>query len=549
MQTDFLWWRDGVIYQIYPRSFADSNGDGIGDLNGITARLDYLADLGIDAVWLSPINPSPDVDFGYDVSDYNSIDPKYGTMADFDRLASEAHRRGIRIILDLVVNHTSDQHSWFQESRKSRDNPFRSWYIWRDVKPDGAAPNNWASNFGGSGWQFDPGTGQSYFHMFCPQQPDLNWRCPELAQAVLDIFRFWLDRGVDGFRLDVFNAYFKDERFHDNPPRIGLRSFDRQKHTYDINQPELVPLLAKIRSLLDSYPERYVVGETFAEVPEQLPSFLRGGYSSTSLAAYYCGPKLLHGTFNFEFINSPWQPAPYLREIQKWEGVLGPENWPIYVLNNHDNPRTATRFGQKEDDERMKVAAALLLTQRGTPFIYYGEEIGMRDITLERSQVKDPVGARYWPFYKGRDGCRAPMQWDSSNEAGFSQAEPWLPVHPDYTFRNVSRQQQDPGSLFHFYRRLIQLRREYPALREGMFLPLTFSPRTVLAYLRQSAGQTVLVAFNFSRRSRKLVLGGELARCSWRLLLSNKREKLERDRFSLLPLKGNEACILEQIQK
>jgi alpha-glucosidase len=544
---DYLWWRDGIIYQIYPRSFADSNGDGIGDLNGITARLGSLEKLGIDAIWLSPINPSPDVDFGYDISDYTGVDPKYGSMADFDTLVEAAHRCGIRIILDLVLNHTSDQHPWFLEARKSRDNPYRDWYIWRDPRPGGGPPNNWESSFGGSGWQFDPATGQSYFHMFYPQQPDLNWRNPAVRTAILDVFRFWLEKGVDGFRLDVFNVFFKHAELLSNPVQFGLRGFDRQQHLYDINQPEMLPLLQEIRALLDAYPERYAVGETFLDVPAVYPAFLRKGLSPAGLAARYCGTDQLHATFNFEFLGSPWRPGSFLQAIKCWQEALGADGWPTFVLNNHDNPRSATRFGTGEEDERLKVAAALLLTQRGTPYLYYGEEIGMRDISLRRDQILDPIGRRYWPVFKGRDGCRAPMQWDSSQNAGFSPADrTWLPLHPDYPVRNMAAQEADPDSLYNFYRRLIQLRRECPALRGGMFQPLTSTPRTVLTYLRQSENQAVLVALNFSPKSQQLVLGGELARCSWRLLLSNRRETLEAHSFSTLALRPNEACILEQ---
>ncbi len=529
--TPSPWWQNGIIYQIYPRSFADSNGDGVGDLNGITAHLDYLTGLGVDAIWLSPIYPSPDVDFGYDVSDYTAIHPLYGTLADFDRLLAAAHARGIHVVLDLVLNHTSDQHPWFQAALSSRDDEHRSWYLWRDPKPDGGPPNNWQAVFGGGGWQFDPASGQYYFHMFYPQQPDLNWRNPAAHQALLDVFRFWLARGVDGFRLDVFNAFYKHADLPDNPPAFGLRAFDRQQHRYDIDQPEMLPLLAEIRQLLDACPEeKYAVGETFLGNPER--------------AAHYCGPNRLHATFNFEFLKCRWRPSQFLHAIQRWEHALEPEAWPTYVLNNHDTPRSASRYAQGEDDERLKVAAMLLLTQRGTPFLYYGEEIGQRDIPITRSQIRDPIGKRYWPFFIGRDGCRAPMQWDASPNAGFSPAPPWLPVHRDYTQRNVQAQQSDPNSLYHFYRRLIQLRREYPALRQGLFLPLTYEPRLLLAYLRQTSEQTVLVALNFGRFKRRLVLGPQLARAPWKLLLSNRRTQLAPLQSGLLPLAPNEACLL-----
>ncbi|WP_299025038.1 alpha-glucosidase [uncultured Thermanaerothrix sp.] len=530
--TDFLWWRDGVIYQIYPRSFADSNGDGIGDLPGIMSRLDYLADLGIDAIWLSPIYPSPDVDFGYDVADYLAIDPRFGSMEDFDRLVEAAHRRGIRVILDLVLNHTSDRHPWFQESRRSRDNLYHDWYLWRDPRPGGRPPNNWASVFGGRGWEFEPQRGQYYFHMFYKEQPDLNWRNPAVRQAMLDVFRFWLERGVDGFRLDVFNVYFKHPEFPNNPPRLGLRAFDRQHHIFDIDQPEMIPLLREIRAILDAYPERYAVGETFLSTPEK--------------AARYCAPGLLHATFDFTFLHCPWRPERFLRTIQAWEQALGAEAWPTYVLNNHDNPRAGTRYARGEDDARLKVAATLLLTLRGTPFMYYGEEIGMRDIRVSRAEIKDPIGKRYWPFYKGRDGCRAPMQWDDSLHAGFTTGTPWLPVHPNYRQRNVEAQLQDEHSLLNYYRRLLRLRKEKVALRRGLFQPLTFEPRRLLAYLRQDKYQTILVALNFSPRPVRLALGGTLQVARWRPLLSTRGGDPAAPRDGFLALQGNEAIILER---
>ncbi|KPL82583.1 hypothetical protein SE15_10715 [Thermanaerothrix daxensis] len=530
--TDFLWWRDGVIYQIYPRSFADSNGDGIGDLPGLISRLDYLADLGVDAIWLSPIYPSPDVDFGYDVADYLSIDPRFGRMEDFDRLIEAAHHRGIRVILDLVLNHTSDRHPWFQESRRSRDNPYQDWYLWRDPRPGGRPPNNWASVFGGRGWEFEPQRGQFYFHMFYKEQPDLNWRNPKVRQAMLDVFRFWLERGVDGFRLDVFNVYFKHPEFPNNPFRLGLRAFDCQHHIYDIDQPEMIPLLREIRAILDAYPERYAVGETFLSTPEK--------------AARYCAPGLLHATFDFTFLHCPWRPECFLRAIQTWEHALGAESWPTYVLNNHDNPRAATRYVRGENDARLKVAATLLLTLRGTPFMYYGEEIGMRDIRVSRAEIKDPIGKRYWPFYKGRDGCRSPMQWDGSSHAGFTTGVPWLPVHPNYRWRNVEAQLQDERSLLNHYRRLLRLRKDKVALRRGLFQPLSFEPRRLLAYLRQFENQTILVALNFSTRPVRLALGGTLRAARWRPLFSTYGDEPAMPRDGFLALRGDEAVILER---
>lgn len=533
MQNKTLWWRDGVIYQIYPRSFADSNGDGIGDLPGITAKLEYLADLGIDAIWLSPINPSPDVDFGYDVSDYKAIDPKYGTMADFDDLVKKAHQHNIHVILDLVLNHTSDQHPWFIQSRSSRDNPYRDWYLWRE-NPKGKqlTPNNWQSIFGGKGWEYDEKTEQWYFHMFYKQQPDLNWRNPAVRAEMMSIFRFWADRGVDGFRLDVFNEYYKDAEFRDNPPKWGIRPFDQQKHMHDTDQPEMMGVVEEIRKILDGYPERYAVGETFM--------------SGADKAAAYCGPGKLHATFNFSFMHNFWNPAGFLKSVLDWEALLTEDSWPNYVMNNHDNPRSATRYRAPENDERLKVAAGMLLTLRGTPFLYSGEEIGMRDISVSRSEIQDPLGLHYWPFNKGRDGCRSPMQWSTARYAGFTNGKPWLKAHPNFIKRNVELQKADPKSLLNFYCALLRVRRANPALQQGMFVPLTYNPQQVLGYLRQTADQTVLVALNFGKRKVKLALGPRLNDANWELLLSNKRETTPKVEKGWLQLMGDEVCILLQ---
>lgn len=529
----YRWWRDGVIYQVYTRSFSDSNQDGIGDLRGIIERLDYLENLGIAALWLSPIHPSPDVDFGYDVSDYYEVNPVFGTMADFEELLLKAHRKSIRIILDMVFNHTSDQHIWFQESRRSKDNAFSDWYIWKDPAKGGKPPNNWQSMVGGSGWEFEPERDQYYFHMFYKQQPDLNWRNPKVKESIFKILRFWLDKGVDGFRFDIFNAYFKDEDFKNNPPEFGLRGFDRQKHIHDIDQPEMLPLVEEIRKLMDGYEERYSVGEPFLPTAEK--------------AALHCAPGRFNAAFNFDLISSPWKPEQFQRRIEVWEQALDRDSWPVYVLNNHDNKRSSTRFGWGEDDRMLKAAAALLLTQRGTPYIYYGEEIGMRDVSVSPSEIKDAVGRKYWPFYIGRDGCRSPMQWSGNLFAGFSHCQPWMKIHPDYIERNVSEQSVNPYSLLNFYRALIRLRQDKEALVKGILIPLTFNPRKVLAYLRQTENQTILVALNFSRRPKKFFLGASLIRQKWQLLLSSKREKLDNINGNILRLEGLEVEIMEQI--
>lgn len=529
--NDWLWWRDGVIYQIYPRSFADSNHDGIGDLKGIISRLDYLADLGVDGLWLSPINPSPDRDFGYDVADYYGIDPKYGSMADFETLLTEAHKRNLHIMMDLVLNHTSDQNDWFVQSRTSRDNPYRDWYLWRDGKANGVPPNNWESIFGGKAWTYDSQTGQWYYHMFAKEQPDLNWRNSVVRQEMMNIFNYWMQKGVDGFRLDVFNEYFKDAQFRDNPTKFGIRGFDRQRHIYDVDQPEMMDVVEEIRSTMDQFPERYVVGETYMAGIER--------------AVEFTGTKRLNAAFDFSLLHCKWDAAQFLKIIQRWDGLNEDDHWPNNVMNNHDNPRSATRYGRGEDDERLKVAAALLLTLRGTPYLYQGEEIGMRDISLKRSELQDPVGIRYFPFNKGRDGCRSPMQWNGTEYAGFSDVKPWLKVHPNHVTRNVENQSGDARSLLNFYRSLLHLRKASTALRRGMFQPITYDPKRLLAYLRQDNTETILVAMNFGRRKVKLALGDTLVHRRWELLLSSK-ERAEAgiaDRW--LPLAGEEVCILK----
>ena len=522
---DHLWWRDGVIYQIYPRSFQDSDGDGLGDLPGITARLDHLAALGVDALWLSPFYPTPDRDFGYDISDHSAVDARFGTLDDFDHLLGEAHRRGMRVVLDLVLNHTSDLHPWFMESRAGRDNPRRDWYIWRDPAPGGGPPNNWQASFGGRAWTFDPASGQYYLHSFTPSQPDVNWRNPAVRKAQLDVVRFWLRRGVDGFRLDVFNACFKDAGLRDNPRKFGLRGFDRQRHVHDLDQPEMFGLLAELRSLLDSYPERYVVGETYLATPEK--------------AAGYAGPDRLHAAFSFDFILNdlffPWTPGWVLGRLLRRDAACG-DLWPTTVLGNHDQSRPASRYSRGEDDRVARIVMAVLLTARGTPFLYYGEEIGMRDLPLRRAEIMDPPGRKYWPIYRGRDICRGPMQWDDSAQAGFTSGTPWLRVHSDFRERNLAAQQADPGSLYHFTRRLIALRRATPALVRGDLTPFAPAPRGVLAYVRAWEGRRVLVALNFRARPARLrgVAG--------RVLLSTRERPDPRADLRLAPY---EACLVE----
>ena len=531
MKDSLSWWRNGIIYQIYPRSFKDTTQNGLGDLNGVAQKLDYLAELGIDAIWLSPIYPSPDVDFGYDVADYFDIDPRFGTLSDFDNLVTQAHQRNIHIILDLVLNHTSDQHQWFKEALKSKDNPYHDWYLWQDPSAAGGSPNNWYAHFGGPAWEYVPSLNQYYYHMFCKEQPDLNWRNPEVKETMLNVFRFWLDREVDGFRLDVFNMYYKHENFPDNPRKpIGRRPFDRQDHLYDVSQEEMFPLLREIREILDSYENRYVVGETFLADSEH--------------ASSYIGPDLLHAGFDYGFANSKWQASQFSSAIETWDSLHPEPKWPNYFLNNHDTPRSATRFKSDEADNRCKLLAAMHLTLRGTPFLYYGEEIGMRDIRLKPWEIQDPVGKRYWFAGQGRDGCRSPMQWNDSVHAGFSKVKPWLPVHPNYVSRNVSTQEKDPGSLLNFYKEIIALRKQFDALNSGTIKLIPSNDQFILSYLRIYKNQTIFVILNFNKRKVTYNLSGALLETQWKVLFSQHLERDSDINNSAVDLQSYETLLL-----
>jgi len=502
------WWQTAVFYQIYPRSFADSNDDGIGDLPGIIGKLDYIADLGIDALWISPIYPSPMADNGYDVSDYTGIGPEFGTMEDFKALLVEAHKRDIRVILDLVLNHTSNEHPWFLEASSSRDDPKRDWYIWHDGRPGNPPrpPNNWRASFGGRAWEWDPRTRQYYLHSFTSEQPDVNWRNLQLREAIYNVLRFWLDLGVDGFRLDVVNWFVHDDQFRSNPCKLGRRPYDMQRHIYDRNHPLNIEVMKEIRAVVDSYPDKMTVGEVFTEPPGDPDLVLQ----------YYGQGKGLHSAFNFAFLYCKWDPACFAKVVEQWEAALGPDLWPVYTLSNHDNPRAASRYGKKDETlPRARVAAAMLLTLRCTPFLYYGEEIGMCDGRIPRSELRDPVGIRYWPFNPGRDPARTPMQWDDSRNAGFSSADPWLPVNADYPQVNVAAQEQDEDSLLHWYRRLLYLRRGQPALQKGAYRTIKADSNTYV-FERCYNGRQIVVALNFTNRAQAIQLP---VTAMWELLL------------------------------
>jgi alpha-glucosidase len=470
MSRQHEWWQRGVIYQIYPRSFQDSNGDGVGDLPGILSRLDCLEMLGVDAIWLSPIYPSPMADFGYDISNYCDIDPLFGSLADFDQLVAEVHRRQMRLVLDFVPNHTSDEHPWFIESRSSRDNPKRDWYIWRDAAPSGGPPNNWLSNFGGGAWAFDERTGQYYYHAFLDRQPDLNWRNPEVQEAMLGVLRFWLERGVDGFRVDVIWHIVKDDQFRDNLPDPNWQPHHAPHRqllaTYNTDRPEVHDIIERMRAVLDEYGEKMMVGEIYLPL-ERLVTYYGAQGSG------------VHLPFNFQLIELPWHARAVADAIDRYEAILPSYGWPNWVLGNHDNPRIASRIGAAQ----ARVAAMLLLTLRGTPTLYYGDEIGMQNVPIPPDRVHDPFEKNVPGLGLGRDPARTPMQWSSHRNAGFTSGAPWLPVADDYTVRNVDAESASDKSMLSLVRRLIALRRREASLSIGEYVAVPASG-DLLSYRR-----------------------------------------------------------------
>ena len=492
------WWKQAVIYEIYPRSFQDSNGDGVGDINGITSRLDYLRDLGIDAIWISPMYPSPLVDFGYDISDYTAIDPLYGTLADFDRMVREAKKRNIRVIMDYVPNHTSDQHPWFAESRSSRTVPKRDWYIWRDGKGPGQPPNNWQSWFGHSAWKFDPTTNQYYYHHFYTEQPDLNWRNPQVRKAMYDAMRFWLDRGVAGFRIDAVSRLFEDPDLHDDPILPGKNAYGDPNiaHKYTDNLPEVHEVLREMRKVVNEYPGNPVlISEADEPNIAELTKMYGGKDDEVQLP------------MDFQIADVNKRSAPEFRRLLNEIDKNAAGGQPHYFFSNHDQVRQWDRYGDGvHNDQIAKLMAALLLTTRATPLMYYGEEIGMRTTDpVRKEDVQDPIGKIGWPEEKGRDGERTPMQWDASKNAGFSAAQrPWLPVPPSSTEYNVKAESKDPNSILSFYKRLLALRQSEPALRDGLYLPLIAEDPYVLAYLRKKPNNSdvILVVLNMSAEPR-----------------------------------------------
>lgn len=527
------WWQTGVIYQIYPLTFADANGDGRGDLQGIIKKLDYLNDgnpdsetsLGIDAIWLSPINQSPMVDNGYDVSDYYDISDTFGTLEDFKLLLAESHKRGIKVILDLVINHTSNQHPWFFESSASRDNPKSDWYHWQDPAPDGGVPNNWLSYFGGTGWTFNEARQQYYYHTFNQNQPDLNWRNPDLKAEIFQIIRYWLSQGVDGFRLDASSVYVKDKYYRHNPVKFGAsdkNNYHNQHHLYDKNLPENHQVIKEIRQIIDEYEERVLIGETFID-----------NRLYESIIFYGVNNDELHLPFTFEFPFSPWYPGYLQQEIVKKELITPPKAWPTYFLDNHDIPRHLSRWIECSLCTNplgiAKAAAAILLTVRGTPILYYGQEIGMvdnLDIPPEKIQDKAIIKSQPGESPPPRDGARTPMQWNDSVNAGFSfgkQVEPWLPINQNYPEVNVTQELKNPDSILNFYRQLIKARKTSEALRIGTWRTLIHYPYEHLAYFRETPKERVLMLINFSYE-KDFTVNEEIPDARWQVLVSNTLE-------------------------
>ncbi len=533
-----LWWQGGVIYQIYPRSFQDSNGDGIGDLRGILDRLDYVNDgsersLGVDAIWLSPTFPSPMKDFGYDVSDYCGVHPDFGDLAAMEELIAACHARGIRLLLDYVPNHSSDQHPWFLASRSSRDNPKRDWYYWRDPAPGGGPPNNWLSAFGGGAWEWDAHTGQYYLHSFLKEQPDLNWRNPQVVAAMHEVLRFWLRRGIDGFRIDALGRALKDPQMRDNPPNpewmpdSGLPQRFSQIERYNRDWPDAIEIVRGIRRVLDEFPERMAVGEVFGP-PERL--------------AWYLGGEALDGlnlAFNFHLIggygapHTRWDAAAVRELVNAAQRALPAGAIPAYVMGNHDQPRLASRYG----GAAAPAAAVLLLTLPGTPFVYYGEEIGMEDVPIPEARARDP--ARHGAI--GRDPERTPMQWNDAPGAGFSSGTPWLPLGDPRI--SVAAQNYDPGSLLNLYRRLIWLRKRSPALRGGRYASLPDTPEGVYGFLRLAPQQRALTLVNFTAAAASVRLPDELAGSTVAAASERAREG-ERAGAGPLQLGAHEALVL-----
>ena len=534
--VDNDWWRGAVIYQIYPRSFQDSNGDGIGDLKGIIQRLPYIASLGVDAIWISPFFTSPMKDFGYDVSNYCDIDPMFGTLADFDAMVTTAHDLGIKVMIDLVLSHSSDQHPWFIESRQSRNNDKADWYVWADPKPDGTAPNNWLSIFGGPAWHWDPRRDQYYLHNFLSSQPDLNLHTPAVQDALLDATRFWLERGVDGYRLDTINFYFADKLLRDNPAlppekrnaniAPSVNPYNHQEHLYSKNQPENLDFLRRFRALLNEYPDKTAVGEVGD-----------AQYGLDILGQYTSGDDFVHMCYAFELLAKEKLTATRIAEVFTKVAVVAADGWACWAFSNHDVERHTTRWGLSPDAQRLFVT--MLMCLRGSVCLYQGEELGLPEADIAFEDLQDPYGIEFWPEFKGRDGCRSPMAWEPSNQnGGFTTGAPWLPVSADHVHLSVAAQENDKAGMLHHYRGAIALRQSNPVLAKGSLSDLT-ATQDVLSFTRALDGQEVFCAFNLSDDPSDI----EVPKGDWVTLAS--------DLGGIDPLKGGkitlapwQACII-----
>ncbi|MBY6114616.1 DUF3459 domain-containing protein [Mameliella alba] len=495
LAADKDWWRGAVIYQIYPRSFQDSNGDGIGDLNGITSRLPHVASLGVDAIWISPFFTSPMKDFGYDVSDYCDVDPMFGTLSDFDVLVDTAHKLGLRVMIDQVLSHSSDQHPWFAESRSSRDNPKADWYVWADPKPDGTPPNNWLSIFGGSAWQWDSRREQYYLHNFLTSQPDLNFHNPDVQDALLETVRFWLDRGVDGFRLDTINFYIHDKQLRDNPPlpvadrddsiAPRVNPYNHQLHLYDKNQPENLDFLKRFRALLDEYDATTAVGEV-GDAQKGLEI----------MGEYTAGDERVHMCYSFEFLSGSQPDAARVAHVMGRVDEVVSDGWACWAFSNHDVVRHASRWDLSPAAQR--AFATLMMCLRGSACIYQGEELGLPEADVAFEDLQDPYGIEFWPEFKGRDGCRTPMAWEKSNQNGaFTTGNPWLPVSHAHLPLAAAEQEKDPGALVHHYRKAIHFRKAHPALVKGAHDRVQ-ATGNVVHFIRSHGAEEVFVAVNLS---------------------------------------------------
>ncbi|HEX7369536.1 MAG TPA: alpha-glucosidase family protein [Rhodanobacteraceae bacterium] len=500
--VDAHWWRGAVIYQIYPRSFQDTNGDGVGDLPGIIARLDYIAGLGVDAIWIAPFFKSPMADFGYDIADYRAIDPLFGTLDDFDRLLAKAHTLGLKVMIDQVLSHTSDAHAWFRESRESRDNPKSDWYVWANAREDGTPPNNWLSIFGGSAWQWEPRRQQYYLHNFLVDQPDLDFHNPAVREAVLDNLKFWLERGVDGFRLDSINFCFHDAELRDNPPKPRDKRMGRgfsadnpyayQYHYYNNTRPENLAFLEELRTLLDQYPSATTLGEIASE-------------DSLATMAEYTRAHRLHMGYSFELLTDDFS-ATYIRDTVRAQEAQMTDGWPCWAISNHDVERVLSRWGNGHTAGAMaNQLTAMVCSLRGSICVYQGEELGLTEADVPFEDLRDPYGIAFWPQFKGRDGCRTPMPWTDAPQAGFTTGKPWLPLPKEHFALAVSRQEQDPASTLHGFRTFMRWRAKHPALLTGSIKFLD-TPEPVLAFIRETREETLLVAFNLSDTATRIDL-------------------------------------------